>query len=293
MNSQISIYVPAFNAESTIKICINSILAQTVKPHEILIINDASTDSTQEILLEYGDKIKVITNPKNLGISNSMNIANDYLKSKFIGKIDADVELSPNWIELLMKKISTQEVTLIGGKMYEKFIENSYNLWRSKRLKQNWGEDDLSDPKFIFGCNNILNTSKLKNIKKYRTDLEYFKTNGEDIEFSNFLKKNNHKLFYCSDAVCYHLQDDNGASLSKRYWRYIHYGDGLKKRNFVKTFKNIIRQFKKTVKWSVFDILNFRYKLLKVNFIIFYYFIILDFKFYLKNKNDNSLTSSN
>ena len=105
MNSQISIYVPAFNAESTIKICINSILAQTVKPHEILIINDASTDSTQEILLEYGDKIKVITNPKNLGISNSMNIANDYLKSKFIGKIDADVELSPNWIELLMKKI--------------------------------------------------------------------------------------------------------------------------------------------------------------------------------------------
>jgi hypothetical protein len=192
-----------------------------------------------------------------------------------------------------MKKISTQEVTLIGGKMYEKFIENSYNLWRSKRLKQNWGEDDLSDPKFIFGCNNILNTSKLKNIKKYRTDLEYFKTNGEDIEFSNFLKKNNHKIFYCSDAVCYHLQDDNGASLSKRYWRYIHYGDGLKKRNFVKTFKNIIRQFKKTVKWSVFDILNFRYKLLKVNFIIFYYFIILDFKFYLKNKNDNSLTSSN
>lgn len=289
-NSHISIYVPAFNAESTIRSCLNSIIAQTVKPQEILIINDASTDNTQEILFEYGDKIKIIKNPKNLGISHSMNIANDNLKSRFIAKIDADVELSPNWIELLIKKISTEKVTLIGGKMYEKFIENSFNLWRSKRLKQNWGENDLSDPKFIFGCNNILDTSKIKNMKKYRTDLEYFKTNGEDIEFSNLLKKNNHKLFYCSDAICYHLQNDTGVSLSKRYWRYIHYGDGLKKRNLLKTLKNIFRQFKRTVKWSFFDILNFKYKLFKVNLIVFYYFVILDFKFFLKNKNDKKLT---
>lgn len=290
MNSQISIYVPAFNAEATIKLCINSILGQTVKPHEILIINDASTDNTQNILLEFGNKIQIIKNSTNLGISHSMNIANNHLKSKFIAKIDADVELSQNWIELLMNKMHSENITLIGGKMYEKFTQNSFNLWRSKRLKQNWGENDLSNPKFIFGCNNILNTSKIYDTEKYRTDLDYFKTNGEDIEFSNFLKKNNHKLFYCSNAVCYHLQNDNGISLSKRYWRYLHYGDGLKKRNLPKTFKNVFRQFKKTIKWSFWDIIYFRYKLLKVNFIIFYYFAILDFKFYLKNKNDKNST---
>ena len=58
MSSEISIYVPAFNAEHTIRACINSILSQTVKPQEILIINDASTDNTQNILLEFGNKIK-------------------------------------------------------------------------------------------------------------------------------------------------------------------------------------------------------------------------------------------
>ena len=183
MNSQISIYIPAFNAESTIKSCINSILTQTVKPLEILVINDASTDNTQSILLEFGNKINIIENPKNLGLSYSMNIANNRLKTKFVGKIDADVELSSNWIELLMKKMASEKVTLIGGKMYEKFTKNKYNLWRSKRLKQNWGEYDQSNPKFIFGCNNILNTTKVENIEKYRTDSDYFKTNGEDIEF--------------------------------------------------------------------------------------------------------------
>jgi glycosyltransferase involved in cell wall biosynthesis len=285
INSEVSVYVPAFNAEKTIELCINSILTQTIKPRTILIINDCSTDRTAEILKSFGDKIKVIQNKTNLGLSHSMNIASDFLNTRYIAKIDADVELFPNWIEILLKKILQENVTLIGGKMYEKYLENSFNVWRSIRLKQNWGEKDLSEPKFIFGCNNLLDTKNMKDIIKYRNDLEYFKTNGEDIEFSNYLRNKNHKLFYCSNAICLHLQNDDGFSLAQRYWRYIYYGDGLKKRNLLKTIKNIIRQFKRVLKWSINDLFNFRYELLKVNFIIFYYFIILDFKFYLKNRS--------
>ena len=285
INSEVSVYVPAFNAEKTLELCINSILTQTIKPRTILIINDCSTDRTAEILKSFGDKIKVIQNKTNLGLSHSMNIATDFLNTRYIAKIDADVELFPNWIEILLKKILQENVTLIGGKMYEKYLENSFNVWRSIRLKQNWGEKDLSEPKFIFGCNNLLDTKNMKDIIKYRNDLEYFKTNGEDIEFSNYLRNKNHKLFYCSNAICLHLQNDDGFSLAQRYWRYIYYGDGLKKRNLLKTIKNIIRQFKRVLKWSINDLFNFRYELLKVNFIIFYYFIILDFKFYLKNRS--------
>jgi len=281
--SDISIYIPAFNAEKTIGKCVESILTQSIQPKEILVINDASTDNTLNILKKYKG-IKIISNKINLGLSESMNIATNSIKSRYIAKIDADVELASNWIELLMNIMRSEDITLIGGKMYEKFTNNPFNLWRSKRLKQNWGENDLSNPKFIFGCNNILDTSKLNNNTKYRTDLDYFKTNGEDVEFSNFLKRNNHKLFYSSKAVCYHLQNDTGISLSQRYWRYIYYGDGLKKRNFFKTLKNIFRQLKKTLKWSFHDITQLRYKLIKTNFIIFYYFAIIDFKFYLKNR---------
>ena len=286
MNSKISVYVPAYNAEKTIETCINSILNQTIKPNTILIIDDCSTDKTTEILNIFGTKIQIIHNKTNLGLSRSMNIAKDYLKTRYIAKIDADVELASNWIEILLKKIEQEKATLIGGKMYEKFTKSPFNHWRSLRLKQNWGEEDISDPKFIFGCNNILDTEKIQKNSRYRDDLEYFKTNGEDIEFSNYLKKTNNKLFYCSNAICFHLQDDNGFSLAQRYWRYMFYGDGLKKRNFIKTIKNIIRQLKRMLKWTINDIFNLRFKLLKVNFIIFYYFIILDFKFYLKNRNE-------
>ena len=281
-NSEVSIYVPVYNGQNTIESCINSILSQTVKPNKILVINDNSTDETAEILKKYSDKIEIINNDKNLGVSYIRNLATNYLNSKFIASIDADVELTNNWLEKLIDKATKENITLIGGKMYEKFLNNPYNLWRSIRLKQNWGEKDILNPEFVFGCNNLLNTENLDNQDMYRNDHEYYKTNGEDIEFSKKILIKNKNLYYCSSAICYHLQNDNHKTLSNRYWRYIHYGDGLKKRNLYKTFKNIFRQFKKTLKWTIEDLIKFRFKLIKVNFLIFYNFTIIDYQFYKK-----------
>ena len=281
-NSEVSIYVPVYNGQNTIESCINSILSQTVKPNKILVINDNSTDETAEILKKYSDKVEIINNDKNLGVSYIRNLATNYLKSKFIASIDADVELTNNWLEKLIDKATKENITLIGGKMYEKFLNNPYNLWRSIRLKQNWGEKDILNPEFVFGCNNLLNTENLDNQDMYRNDHEYYKTNGEDIEFSKKILIKNKNLYYCSSAICYHLQNDNHKTLSNRYWRYIHYGDGLKKRNLYKTFKNIFRQFKKTLKWTIEDLIKFRFKLIKVNFLIFYNFTIIDYQFYKK-----------
>lgn len=282
MNYDYSIYIPAYNAENTIIHCLNSIINQKIKPNEILVINDGSTDNTLNKLSNFEKNIKIINNQENLGLSKSMNIANQNLTSRFIAKIDADVELDPLWSKLMLEKMQTNKITLIGGKMYEKYIENPYNFWRSIRLKQNWGEKDIDNPPFIFGCNNIIDKKNLSKKNLYRTDLEYFKTNGEDIEISKYLKKNNHSLYYLSSATCFHLQNDNQFSLSKRYWRYIHYGDGLKKRSLFKTMKNILRQVKKTLKWSILDIINFNFKLIFVNFKILYQFSIIDFKYYKK-----------
>ena len=283
-NSEVSIYVPVYNGQNTIESCINSILSQTVKPNKILVVNDNSTDQTAEILKKYSDKIEIINNKKNLGVSYIRNLATNYLKSKFIASIDADVELTNNWLEKLIDKANKENATLIGGKMYEKFLKNPYNLWRSIRLKQNLGEKDILNPEFVFGCNSLLNTENLDNQDMYRNDHEYYKTNGEDIEFSKKILNQNMNLYYCSTAICYHLQNDNHKTLSNRYWRYIHYGDGLKKRNLYKTFKNIFRQFKKTLKWSIEDLIKFRFKFIKVNFLIFYNFAIIDYQFFKKNK---------
>ena len=287
-NTDISIYVPVYNGEKTIEKCLNSILNQTLRPNNILVVNDFSNDRTSEILKKYGEKIVVHDNSKNYGLSFSRNFAINRLNSRYIASIDADVELDPKWLEILYEDMRKNQITFIGGRMFEKYIDNPCNLWRSIRIGQQWGDKSLSNPNFVFGCNNLLDTKNLNKKKIYNLDGEYFKTNGEDIEFSISLKKKNFKLYYSSLATCQHLQDDNYRSLSNRYWRYIRYGDGLKNRNLIKTLKNSFRQLKKTIKWIAQDAYKLRFNLIIINIFVFIYFIKNDFKIYLKSNDGNT-----
>ena len=283
MTQEISIYVPVFNGEKTIKKCLDSIFNQTLIPNKILVINDNSTDNTKKILDDYGNDIEVINNEKNEGLSHSRFLAVNYLKTKYIASIDADVVLSKDWLNRVYKSLEKNSATMVGGKLYEKYVHKPCNYWRSLRLKQNWGEKDILNPNFIFGCNNILNTANLDLSTIYKHDHEYFRLNGDDTELCRFLRNKNLNLYYDSSAVCLHLQDDNYETLAARYWRYVFYGDGLKKRNSFKTLKNIIRQIKKTFFWILEDLINLRFSLLRVDFMILYYLVKIDLKKFQEN----------
>ena len=123
--------------------------------------------------------------------------------------------------------MQTNKITLIGGRLFEKYVDNPY-YWIAK-IGQQWGDKDIVNPSFVFGCNNLLDTNNLDRKNIFNLEGDYFKTNGEDIEFSKYLKEKKHNIYYSSDSICYHLQDDDISSLSKRYWRYLYYGDGFKK----------------------------------------------------------------
>lgn len=272
INKKISIYISVYNGEKTITKAIKSILNQSMRPSKILVINDGSNDRTLEKLKFFGKKIEIINN-KNKGLSYSRNLALKKLKTKYIACIDADVELKKNWIKQMYNRIKKNDVHWIGGKLIEKFIENKFNLWRSIRIGQQWGDKDITNPPFVFGCNNMLNRDVLKKNCYYRNDKKYFMTNGEDAEYSILLRSKGFNLFYLADAVCHHLADDNSKSISFRYWRYMYWGDGMKKRTLFRVVKNIIRQFKKSLKWSFEDLIKLRFNLLICNFIIFLYYI--------------------
>lgn len=80
-----------YNGESFLREAINSILNQTFKDFELVIINDASIDSTLEILNSFTDnRIKIITNSHNLGLTKSLNIGIKHSKGKYIARMDAD-----------------------------------------------------------------------------------------------------------------------------------------------------------------------------------------------------------
>ena len=113
-NPLVSVIVPAYNAEKTLNKCLDSLLNQTLKEIEIIVINDKSTDKTREILSSYKDntKIVIIDNKKNLGPAASRNKGIDIAKGKYIGFVDSDDYADPKMYEEMSSKM-TDDIDLV------------------------------------------------------------------------------------------------------------------------------------------------------------------------------------
>ncbi len=282
MNNKISFYIPAYNAEKTIKASISSILNQSILPEEIIVIDDCSTDKTVEIVKSEFSNVKIITNKINMGLGYNRNLAIRKSKNNIIGAIDADVVLDKYWLENLMNEIEKENVLMCGGKMIEQLIENKINLWRAKYYSQNWGDDLVLDPPFLFGCNTLLIKSVWEEVNGYN---EKLKTNGEDINFINELKsKVRGKIIYNPEAKCYHLQDDNIETLSHRVWRYHSFGYKIKEPSFKKLIKLTIKQTKFFFQRFFNNLIKLDLNGIFISYKVFINFIKLEHKFLKKRK---------
>ena len=112
MQPVVSIIIPAYNASNTIDRCLKSVLNQTLKNIEVIVINDCSKDNTLEILKSYKN-IVLINNEKNLGPAASRNKGLDIAKGKYIGFVDSDDYVAPNMYEIMASKMSA-EVDLVA-----------------------------------------------------------------------------------------------------------------------------------------------------------------------------------
>ena len=121
----VSIIIPAYNVESYIKKCVESVLEQTYKNLEVIIINDGSTDSTFSQLSDLKEKdprVKVVSWP-NHGLSAARNLGIEIANGSFLFFLDGDDWLNPTCIERLTS-IQQQEKTNIAVADYMRFREN-------------------------------------------------------------------------------------------------------------------------------------------------------------------------
>ncbi len=115
----ISIVMPAHNAQKYIGKAIESILNQTFKKFELIIVNDASTDKTPSIIRPYARKDKrivIVSNRQNLDIAGSLNKGIEIARSEIIARMDADDISLPNRLEVQYKAINkSKKIAIVGA----------------------------------------------------------------------------------------------------------------------------------------------------------------------------------
>jgi len=130
----VSVVIPVYNDQRFLRLAVNSIVGQTYKNLEILIVNDCSTDQTNQIISELkkrDERVKEISIDENRGIANALNCGFNHSKGEFIARMDSDDVALPNRIEVqLNQMLHNPKLDILGSAI---FIIDSENKIIGKR----------------------------------------------------------------------------------------------------------------------------------------------------------------
>ena len=174
---KISIIVPIYNVEKYLTNCIDSILNQTFKDFELILVNDGSTDNSFEICKHYkdiDDRICII-DKKNGGLSSARNAGLDIAKGEYIGFVDSDDYIHPQMYELLYNQIikNKADISMCEFKKVSEFnkkelsdkviLNQEVEILNNKEAVFKLGEN--GSVTYVIACNKLYKKSLFNNIK--------------------------------------------------------------------------------------------------------------------------------
>lgn len=210
----ISIIVPVYNAGQWIGHCIESILQQTFRDFELILINDGSSDNSLTVCKDYSlsdDRIKIYTQ-RNLGVSATRNSGIEKASGQWISFIDADDWVDESYLETLLPA-DNEQLTLCLLSPHRSDSTNQKEMVKYETdicsILSNWiTHVELTGP-----CGKLLCRSTIiDNNLRFRTDL----ISGEDLIFMiDYLNKITGSVRLIHKQL-YNYADVNCMSLSKR-----------------------------------------------------------------------------
>ena len=134
MNKLVSVIVPVFNREKTIRRCIDSILTQTHGDLELILVDDGSQDGTGLICDHYGrvdSRVRVFHNI-NHGVSYSRNYGLDHATGEYVIFVDSDDYINTSYIEHLLEKTENEFRLYSKEKIEKGNTETDYRIQKHK-----------------------------------------------------------------------------------------------------------------------------------------------------------------
>ncbi len=224
----ISIIVPIYNVSKYLKRCLDSIIDQTYKDLEIILVNDGSTDNSGDICEDYAKKdyrIRVI-HKENGGVSSARNVGLDVAKGEYIGFVDGDDVLDPKMYEVLILNAQKYDCDISCCQIATKNIDGSVNklydnessLLNTEHLIENYFFDSFVKDTMYSQCNKIFKKSSL-------ADLRYENYSYcEDILFIFEVLIRSQKIYYDRFVGYYYIHRNTSAmtsSFSRKRLDYI------------------------------------------------------------------------
>ena len=223
IKGKVSIIVPAYNEEKTIKDCIESLkkIDYPKELYEIIVVNDGSKDKTAEITKEYAkDNVILIDNEKNKGKAACLYQGIESAKGSFIACMDADTIVPEDILKKMLPYFKDEKVGSVTVSVEVRFVNNF--LQKIIRLEYILGLSLFLKILSFFNCVHVTPGP----FSVYRKDLieriGYFDVNSitEDLEIAYRIHKSGYKIANCMTASVKTVTPDNlkGLYRQRRRW---------------------------------------------------------------------------
>jgi cellulose synthase/poly-beta-1,6-N-acetylglucosamine synthase-like glycosyltransferase/spore germination protein YaaH/peptidoglycan/xylan/chitin deacetylase (PgdA/CDA1 family) len=220
----VSVVIAAYNEEKVINKTIHSILRSDYDPLEIIIVNDGSTDRTEEVILEeFGDhpQVHVISKP-NSGKTDSINVGYQYANGEIIVSIDADTIIAENAISLLVRHFVDPEVAAVSGNVKVGNVRNLLTLWQHVEYITGFNLerrafDKLNSIPVVPGAIGAWRKSAVEEAGYFQHD-----TLAEDTDITLTLLRLGYKVQYEDRAYAYTEAPEDIKSFIKQRTRWIY-----------------------------------------------------------------------
>ena len=258
----VSIIIPVFNGEKYINQAIDSAINQTYKNIEIIVVNDGSTDNTEEIVKSYGDKVRYFYK-ENGGVSSALNLGIKESKGEYISWLSHDDLYKPNKIERQIKELENIE-NKNNTILYSLFdIYNERLGMLNKELMEKIRQDleilNLDEKSYSFNMIKILFSSSFNFItflipKELFYKISFFdetKKTVQDYLLIVAFFKNNIKFHYIAESltVSRHHKDQGTITLLDLHLKELYF--------YFKYIFNLLKtQFQKMPFWQFESLLN-------------------------------------
>jgi len=201
MNKKVSVIVPVYNGEKTIKKCIENIQDKNKKIFkEIIVINDNSNDDTKNILKKF-KKIKIINFKNNKGVGYARHYGAKIAKSSILCYVDSDLIISPNSIKKLVTRLEKNNKTGSVGAI-QKTKNLTRNNWSSNFvcLKSCYGFDNIKKEIKFSVIHSEFCVIKKNFLLKIGGWKSYSNAGGEEFELGHRITKSDKEIILIKSA---------------------------------------------------------------------------------------------
>lgn len=211
----VSVIIPMYNAEKYVGKCLDSLLKQTYRDLEIIIVNDGSKDHSREICEEYVKKDKRITliNTENRGAGSARNTGIEAARGNYISFIDSDDYVCTDYYERFVQMIEKTGADIAIGR-YERISEHDeMKFVNSEEIKERTNIEELM---ILYGedvnayINAVLVTNKLYKRELFGENIRFPVGRLIDDEFIIYkLIYKSNKIAYTDDVMYAYVQSDS------------------------------------------------------------------------------------